>query len=55
MDRAGKGLTLLPYKACGQLLGISYVSISVAPPKLLNVHATSTTNILLALWKYRKY
>lgn len=61
MDRVGKGLTLLPYKALRQLLPISYVSIFVAPPKLLDVCATFTGNIIFALcedqllYPYRKH
>lgn len=49
MDRVGKGLTLLPYKALRQLLQISYVSIFVAPPKLLDVCATFMGNIVFAM------
>lgn len=61
MDRVGKGLTLLPYKALRQLLQISSVSIFVAPPKLLDVCATFTGNIVFALCEdqlldpYRKH
>lgn len=58
MDRIGQGLTLLPYKALGQLLRISYVSIFAAPPKLLDVCATSTGNMAFALcedWGHYPY
>lgn len=61
MDRVGKGLTPLPYKALRQLLRISYVSIFVAPPKLLDGCATLTANIIFALcedqllYPYRKH
>lgn len=51
MDRLGKGLTVLPYKALGQLLGISYVSIFAAPPKLLDDCATFMGNIVFALYE----
>lgn len=51
MDRVRKGLTLLPYKASRQLLQISYVSIFVVPPKLLDVCATFMGNIIFALCK----
>lgn len=40
---------MLPYKALGQLLRTSYVSILVAPPKLLDDCATFMGNIVFAL------
>lgn len=51
MDRERNGLTLLPYKASRQLLQISYVSIFVVPPKLLDVCATFMGNIIFTLCK----
>lgn len=52
---------LLPYKALRQLLRISYVSIFVAPPQLLDGCATFIGNIVFVLcedqllYPYRKH